>query len=128
VVLALLAIDALMSFRFGATLGRTEFDGEIYGGALALADILLALIPFIVAHAKKNGHWARVAGGLVLWVVCSVFAFTSAVGFGITNRSFVNDATIIQAGVNRSARDPSIGRSRACSREVATFGDEPSWP
>jgi hypothetical protein len=85
VALALLAIDALMSFRFGLTLGRTELDAEIYGSALALADILLALIPFS------------------LWAICSVFAFTSAMGFGISNRSFVNDATILQAGVNRSA-------------------------
>jgi hypothetical protein len=38
VALALLAIDALMSFRFGLTLGRTELDAEIYGCALALAD------------------------------------------------------------------------------------------
>jgi hypothetical protein len=103
VALALLAIDALMSFRFGLTLGRTELDAEIYGSALALADILLALIPFIVAHARKNERRVRVVAGLALWVVCSVFAFTSAVGFGISNRSFVNDATILQAGVNRSA-------------------------
>jgi hypothetical protein len=54
-----------------------------------------------------------------LWFVCSVFAFTSAIGFGISNRSFATNATIIQAGVNRSdlanlqADDQELARVRA---------------
>ncbi len=42
----LLAVSAAMNWRFGFSLSRTEFDGQIYGAASAAADCTKALVPF----------------------------------------------------------------------------------
>ena len=100
--LGLVCISAAMNFRFGYSFGRTELDGWLYGGASALSDVLKAAIPFVVVCALKRRRWGQAASGAMVWVICVVFSFSSATGFGIANRSFTSDATILQAGLNRN--------------------------
>ena len=50
----LLAVSCAMNWRFGFSLGRTEFDGQIYGAASAAADCMKALVPFFFFAAIRN--------------------------------------------------------------------------
>ena len=54
----LLAVSCAMNWRFGVSLGRTEFDGQIYGAASAAADCMKALVPFFFfANGRLTVSW-----------------------------------------------------------------------
>ena len=69
-----------MNWRFGYSLGMTEFDGLIYGAASAAADCLKALIPFFLFAAIRNRMWSQAAASAVVWVVVTAYSLTSALG------------------------------------------------
>lgn len=82
----LLAVSAAMNWRFGFSLGRTEFDGQIYGAASAAADCLKALVPFFFFAAIRNRMWSQAAASVVVWVVVTSYSLTSALGHAALNR------------------------------------------
>jgi hypothetical protein len=82
----LLAVSAAMNWRFGYSLGMTEFDGLIYGAASAAADCLKALIPFFLFAAIRNRMWSQAAASAVVWVVVTAYSLTSALGHAALNR------------------------------------------
>jgi hypothetical protein len=97
----MLGFGALMDFRFGSSFGRTEFDGWLYGGASALSDVFKAALPFALAFAFAQRWWGTVLASAVFWIVCLVYSFTSATGFGISARTYTSDAATVQAALNR---------------------------
>ncbi len=82
----LLAVSAAMNWRFGLNLGRTEFDGQIYGAASAAADCLKALLPFFLAAAIRNRMWSQAVASALVWVVVTSYSLTSAFGHAALNR------------------------------------------
>ena len=82
----LLAVSAAMNWRFGFSLGMTEFDGHIYGAASAAADCLKALIPFFLFAAIRNRMWSQALASAVVWVVVTSFSLTSSLGHAAMNR------------------------------------------
>lgn len=82
----LLAVSAAMNWRFGVSLGRTEFDGQIYGAASAAADCMKALVPFFFFAAIRNRMWSQAAASAVVWVVVTAYSLTSALGHAALNR------------------------------------------
>jgi hypothetical protein len=82
----LLAVSAAMNWRFGFSLGKTEFDGQIYGAASAAADCLKALIPFFLFAAVRNRMWSQAAASSVVWIVVTAYSLTSALGHAALNR------------------------------------------
>ena len=55
----LLAVSAMMNYRFGYSLGKTPSDGHIYGLASAAADCFKALVPFFFFAAWRNRMWSQ---------------------------------------------------------------------
>jgi hypothetical protein len=82
----LLAVSAAMNWRFGYSLGTTEFDGLIYGAASAAADCLKALVPFFLFAAIRNRMWSQAAAAAVVGVVVTAYSLTSALGHAALNR------------------------------------------
>ena len=82
----LLAVSCAMNWRFGVSLGRTEFDGQIYGAASAAADCMKALVPFFFFAAIRNKMWSQAAASAVVWVVVTAYSLTSALGHAALNR------------------------------------------
>lgn len=82
----LLAVSAAMNWRFGFSLGRTEFDGQIYGAASAAADCLKALVPFFFFAAIRNRMWSQAAASAVVMCVVTAYSLTSALGHAALNR------------------------------------------
>ena len=73
----LLAVSATMNWRFGLSLGRTEFDGQIYGAAAAASDCLKALVPFFLFAAVRNRMWSQALASALVWVVVVGFSLTT---------------------------------------------------
>jgi len=82
----LLAVSCAMNYRFGFSLGRTEFDGQIYGAASAAADCMKALVPFFFFAAVRNRSWSQAAASALVWVVVTAYSLTSALGHAALNR------------------------------------------
>jgi hypothetical protein len=76
-----------MNWRFGFSLGRTEFDGQIYGAASAAADCLKALAPFFLFAALRNRMWSQAAASVVVLGVVTAYSLTSALGHAALNRN-----------------------------------------
>ena len=75
-----------MNYRFGFSLGRTEFDGQIYGAASAAADCMKALVPFFFFAAVRNRCWSQALASALVWVVVTAYSLTSALGHAALNR------------------------------------------
>ena len=82
----LLVVSAAMNYRFGLSLGKTEFDGQIYGVASAAADCMKALVPFFLFAAIKNRAWSQAAASMLVWTVVMAYSLTSAFGHAALNR------------------------------------------
>lgn len=93
----LLAVSAAMNWRFGFSLGRTEFDGQIYGAASAAADCLKALVPFFFFAAIRNRMWSQAAASVVVWGVVTAYSLTSALGHAALNRFDSNGLRAVEA-------------------------------
>jgi hypothetical protein len=82
----LLAVSAAMNWSFGYSLGRDEFDGQLFGAASAAADCLKALTPFFFFAAIRNRVWSQAVAAAVVWVVVTGYSLTSALGLAAQNR------------------------------------------
>ena len=106
----LLAVSAAMNWRFGYTLGKSEFDGQIYGAASAAADCLKALIPFFFFAAVRNRMWSQAAAAAVVGLVVTAYSLTSALGHAALNRM---DTTGQRATEAQSYQDARADLKRA---------------
>ena len=100
----LLAVSAAMNWRFGYTLGKTEFDGLIYGSASAAADCMKALVPFFFFAALRNKMWSQAAASAVVWVVVTAYSLTSALGHAALNRMDTTGQRAIEAQTYKDLR------------------------
>ena len=98
----LLAVSAAMNWRFGFSLGKTEFDGQIYGAASAAADCFKALVPFFLFAAIKNRMWSQAAAAAVVWVVVTAYSLTSALGHAALNRLDTAGTRAVQAEAGKN--------------------------
>ncbi|MEQ1711098.1 MAG: hypothetical protein ABL908_06830 [Hyphomicrobium sp.] len=112
----LLAVSAAMNWRFGYTLGRSEFDGQIYGAASAAADCLKALIPFFLFAAIRNRMWSQAVAAAVVGLVVTSYSLTSALGHAALNR--------MDTSGNRAAEAQSYQDARA---DLKRAQDQLSW-
>lgn len=100
----LLAVSAAMNWRFGFSLGRTEFDGQIYGAASVAADCLKALIPFFFFAAIRNRMWSQAAASAIVGLVVTAYSLTSALGHAALNRFDTTGHRAVEAQVYKDLR------------------------
>jgi len=93
---ALVVVSAAMNWRFGFSLGNTEFDGHVYGMASVAADCLKAIVPFLIIYALKTKKWAQALAGIALGIICTGYSLTSSLGFAALNRADNNGARLIK--------------------------------
>ncbi len=100
----LLAVSAAMNWRFGYSLGRTEFDGMIYGSASVAADCLKALVPFFLFAALRNRMWSQAAAAVVVGAVVTAYSLTSALGHAALNRFDTTGHRMVEAQTYKDLR------------------------
>jgi hypothetical protein len=100
----LLAVSAAMNWRFGYSLGRTEFDGMIYGSASVAADCLKALVPFFLFAAIRNRMWSQAAAAAVVGAVVTAYSLTSALGHAALNRFDTTGHRMVEAQTYQDLR------------------------
>ncbi len=99
-----LAVSAAMNWRFGYQLGKTEFDGFIYGSASAAADCMKALVPFFLFAAIRSRMWSQAIAATVVGLVVTAYSLTSALGHAALNRMDTTGQRAIAADAYKDLR------------------------
>lgn len=107
----LLIVSAAMNWRFGYSLGKSEFESQLYGAASAAADCFKALLPFFIVAALRNRSWSQAVGGVLLFAVCFSYSLTSSLGFSADNRADTTGARTLHAERYQDLRG-ELGRVR----------------
>jgi len=100
-----------MNWRFGYTLGKSEFESQLYGGASAAADCFKALLPFFIFAALRNRSYSQALGGALLFAVCFSYSLTSSLGFAALNRADITGLRVLKVETHADLR-ADLERSR----------------
>ena len=100
----LLVVSAAMNWRFGFSLGKSDFDAHIYGAASAASDVLKALIPFLILAAVRGRNWSQALGGVLLLAICASYSLTSSLGFAALNRTDTVNERAVSAAAYKDLR------------------------
>jgi hypothetical protein len=111
----LLIVSAAMNWRFGYTLGKSEFESQLYGAASAAADCFKALLPFFIFAALRNRSYSQALGGALLFAVCFSYSLTSSLGFAALNRADTTGSRVLKAEKHQDLR-AELDRSRETLR------------
>jgi len=86
-VLVIAAMAAAMNWRFGQSLGHTEWDGYLFG-ALGVALVALNwVLPGAAANAALRKARLQQVACIGLWLVCAAYTLVSSVGFSALHRA-----------------------------------------
>ena len=116
----LLAVSAAMNWSFGYSLGRTHFDGQIYGAASVAADCLKALVPFFFFAAIRNRMWSQAVASAVVMTVVTAYSLTSALGHAALNRHDTTGQRANEAQLHKDLRT-DLDRDRAELARIPQF-------
>ena len=100
----LLIVSAAMNWRFGYTLGKSDFESQLYGAASAAADCFKALLPFFIFAALRNRSYSQALGGALLFCVCFSYSLTSSLGFAALNRADTTGSRALRAETHQDLR------------------------
>jgi hypothetical protein len=100
----LLIVSAAMNWRFGYTLGKSDFESQLYGAASAAADCFKALLPFFIFAALRNRSYSQALGGALLMAVCFSYSLTSSLGFAALNRADTTGSRVLKAETHQDLR------------------------
>ncbi len=93
-----------MNWRFGYTLGKSDFESQLYGAASAAADCFKALLPFFIFAALRNRSYSQALGGALLFCVCFSYSLTSSLGFAALNRADTTGTRALKAETHQDLR------------------------
>jgi hypothetical protein len=113
----LLVVSAAMNWRFGYTLGKSDFESQLYGAASAAADCFKALLPFFIFAALRNRSYSQALGGALLFAVCFSYSLTSSLGFAALNRADTTGSRALRAEHHQDWRS-ELDRQRDALKQI----------
>ncbi len=127
--LAFIAASGLMNWVFMTSLGKREFEQQIFGSVSVAVSAFIALLPTLILWAWRERRFLYVGLGVPVFLAFVAFSLSSAVGFAAKNRgSMTEDRSLAtsrltwrEAG-NRRSRDKTHGARRASSFRCRSRG------
>jgi hypothetical protein len=123
VSLGFLGASAVANYLFGASLGRSPWEAQLYGAVGVLAVAMNALAPFYISWALAAKRRITAASIMLLWALCLTYSITSALGFAAQNREGVAVARQVTRetydDIRRELLDLEVRRNDAVGRERA---------
>lgn len=89
IALGFLVASAVANYLFGASLGRTPLEANLYGTVGVLAVGMNAFAPFYISWSLAAARRTTAAAIGILWTLCLIYSTTSALGFAAQNREGV---------------------------------------
>src|SRR5271166_835699 len=89
--LAFIAASGLMNWVFMTSLGKSEFEQQIFGAVSVAVSAFIALLPTLILMAFRERRFLYVALGVPVFLAFVTFSLSSAVGFAAKNRSTMTE-------------------------------------
>lgn len=109
-----------MNWRFGYTLGKSEFESQLYGAASVAADCFKALLPFFLFAALRNRNYSQAFGAMLLFVVCFTYSLSSSLGFAALNRADSMGSRALKAETHQDLRT-ELDRARSTLKALPSY-------
>lgn len=137
--LALIGASCAMNWNFMVSLGKSDFEQQIFGAVSVAVSVFIALLPTLILWAIREKRFGQAVVGLPVFLAFVAFSLSSAVGFAAKNRGAqAEDRTAATAHLEEVRRDladaegkrKALGNPRAAGViEAALRGQEldPKW-
>jgi hypothetical protein len=123
VALGFLGASAVANYLFGASLGRTPWEAQLYGAVGVLSVAMNALAPFYISWSLTAKRRTTAGSIMLLWALCLTYSTSSALGFAAQNREGVALARQVTHDAYddirrelldlEARRNDAVGRARA---------------
>jgi hypothetical protein len=121
VSLGFLGASAVANYLFGASLGRSPWEAQLYGAVGVLAVAMNALAPFYISWSLTARRRTTAGSIMLLWALCLTYSTSSALGFAAQNREGVAAARQVTHDayhdIRRELFDLEARRKDAVGRE-----------
>jgi hypothetical protein len=112
--LAFIAASGLMNWVFMTSLGKSEFEQQIFGAVSVAVSAFIALLPTLILWAWRERRFLYVVLGIPVFLAFVAFSLSSAVGFAAKNRGSITEdrglATSRLVGVKQEIEDAETRR------------------
>src|SRR5947209_5937658 len=96
---ATIVISMRLNFLFGTALGQTADKALVFGCVSLVADAWKGLAPLFVFALLRERRLPSAAAGSIVWLVCFLFAVSSALGIAIQDRMTMTEGgEVLRAG------------------------------
>src|SRR5208337_4638930 len=89
--LAFIAASGLMNWTFMTSLGKSEFEQQIFGAVSVAVSAFIALLPTLMLWAFRERRFLYVGLGVTVFCAFVAFSLSSAVGFAAKNRGSMTE-------------------------------------
>src|SRR5271165_6820776 len=104
--LAFIAASGLMNWVFMTSLGKSEFEQQIFGAVSVAVSAFIASFPTLILWAYRERRFVSVALGVPVFLAFVAFSLSSAVGFAAKNRGgMMEDRSLNTTRLNDVKRD-----------------------
>lgn len=88
-VLAAAACHSIMNWKFGQSIGATDFEKNVFSVFGAALDVCKVFALAFAAYAWEKGRRAKAAACILVWMTTVVYSGVAAVGFAALSRDTV---------------------------------------
>jgi hypothetical protein len=122
--LALIAASSLMNWVFMTSLGKSDFERQIFGVVSVAVSAFIALFPTLISWAHREKRFLYIALGIPAFLAFGAFSLSSAVGFAAKNRGSISEdrglvtsrlTSVSKEIANAEAKKKSLGEARPVS-------------
>lgn len=100
----LIAASAVMNYSFSVTLGRTPFEGQVFGFIALAVDVLKAALVVFIAMAARDARRTFVIVGCCAFALFTLASLLAAAGFTAQSRKTTSDGRSNAAALLQRAR------------------------
>jgi len=113
--LAFIAASCSMNWAFMTSLGKSEFEQQIFGSVSVAVSAFIALLPTLILLAWRERRFLYVTLGVPVFLAFVAFSLSSAIGFAAKNRGSITEdrslATSRLAGVRQELGEMEAKRN-----------------
>ena len=111
--LAFIAASCAMNWKFMTSLGKSEFEQQIFGSVSVAVSVFIALLPTLILWAWRERRFLYVALGVPVFLAFVAFSLSSAVGFAAKNRgALMEDRSLIDARLYEVKREIEVEEAK----------------
>ncbi len=125
--LAFIAASGLMNWVFMTSLGKSEFEQQIFGAVSVAVSAFIALLPTLILWAYRERRFLFVVLGMPVFLAFVAFSLSSAVGFAAKNRGSITEERSLATSRLAKASSRRSKRPKPSAKRLERRARSPSF-